>query len=347
MANPCEKSSLQTFTADQFRQYELQHCQCDDKRPNNFVALINDMVGTGSSFSDNVTLGGVSFCNKSMDQLAEKISLRFPDRKLVAKVDGLRWVMLKDRVEQNGNSETYTYNGQCKKSVCLESSILPFHLDYPITYYDLIKNFRDLINTAAKYTQVDLNKIQFQTSVLYCKKEGVNDAIETMRRKGFIVELNEPYLLMGNEETLLNRQDMVVKTPPNASIPPNAEYKDHHTYKEELSLHNLLVIRRQALEKTASSTTCVDGASEKVPQQEKLTLNSLLEQLQMVASKTPLIRRYGVDVSSLTADEQKDLIEKLRCLNYSVSLDLPTFNQTFTRNSNVDCLKHLMFVYLP
>ena len=350
MAHPCENSRVQTFTADEFRQSELQHRQCDDKRLNETVPLIKQMLYPQSIFSDHVTLSGFTYCERSMERLGERISLQLPDRKVVAKVNGLRWVMQNNQVELDGKEATYLFNPQLKQSITLQSSIRPTHLDYPTPYWDLIKYFRDVINTAAEYPQVDLNNIQFQFSILNCKKDDIDTAIKIMEGKGFLVELSEPYLLMEKEETLFTKQDIVVKVPQDASIPHDATLEDHNSYKEELSLHNLLVRRRRALEKTASSTTYVDGTSETVKQREKLTLDDILGQLQKVAKNTPLARRYAFDVSSLTADEQKCLIEELNTLNYSVSLDLPSFKQIFVGIYNGfyrHCLPHLMFVSLP
>ena len=66
MAHPCENSSVQTFTANQFRQSELHHCKCDDERLNDTVSLINQMLYPQSSFSYDVTLSGLTYCEKSM-----------------------------------------------------------------------------------------------------------------------------------------------------------------------------------------------------------------------------------------------------------------------------------------
>ena len=92
---------------------------------------------------------------------------------------------------------------------------------------------------------------------------------------------------MEKEETLLTQQDMVVKTQPDASIPTDAKYQAHHSYKEELSLHDLLSYTTPSFrKKTASSNASDGGTSEKVEQREKLTLDDILGQLQQVASKT-------------------------------------------------------------
>lgn len=257
-------------------------------------------------------------------------------------------MMLKDGVpsiEVFDNKANFWKNyPQC--SYELKSKNFP-NLPYPGVFSetDIVRYFRDVFRESAPIlAQLKNYSWRFESLPCYSAQK-IEWAIAEMRSKGFLVEIQEPYVIVygqkGDEELIL-KQPMVVTIPKDASVANNAVMEWHPTYKEELSLHNVLVAEKDHLEKM------------EIPFKEDSTIDEELakicDQLKVVASIHPMTNRFAYDIALLRENKCQELIKRLQGLCFTATLGEPFIIEKFVglvNGINATCLRRYVFIDLP
>lgn len=206
------------------------------------------------------------------------------------------------------------------------SSNIP-HIPYPHlnTGHDLIKFFRDSIESSAPFLpHVTDVEWRYEGIHLYQKAE-INYALDQLTKKGFFVTLHPPYVLI-KDNIPSARQSISVQIPDGPFIDDDAVYQEHHTYKESLSVHNILVDWRGQPDKISLSFHSETSVEE--------VMGKISGELAIVAAFNPLVNRLACPVERLSEEQQLELVAQLKSLGYDAVLDAPFIKQQFVGLAN-------------
>ncbi len=145
------------------------------------------------------------------------------------------------------------------------------------------------------------------------------------------------------------QQSISVHIPEESSIEEDAVYENHKSYKESLSVHNVLIKSRDAPEKISFADHLEEQAKSS-----KVTVEQVLEkisiELAFVATQDSLVKHYAYPVSLLDKVKQQELVEQLQKLGFTVTLDTPFICEKFVglvNGFNEDFSKQHVLIDLP
>lgn len=289
-------------------------------------------------------------------EVKEKISKNNVQISYIVKTQA--WILQNGVATLQESSSKWESEGKGKFLFSLESTVFPYvHYPHLNTSREIVKYFRDVVKSTAVLPQVNLDEAQWRFgSITYYSKENLDKTIDALTRKGFAVKIDAPYVLVkGNNEEIFSRQDLVVSIAKDALAKETIAIANDTTYHQsELSLHNILVARREALKKQEATQETSDE-KEAVKKAEKAVtlddcLKSIFGKLEYIAKSGSLIRRYAHDVSQIDPKIQKELAEVLTKAGYEVFLEDPYINRRFVGIVNgwdADFLNQHLIINLP
>jgi hypothetical protein len=196
--------------------------------------------------------------------------------------------------------------------------------------YDVIKFFVEVMEAIAPFLSTkDLLSIEWRYEAIHLyQKEVVDVVLEELQRKGFCVTIKEPYVIVEKEMDgsgrfyIHMRQPICVSIPPESQCVPEAKQERLPWMKKTLSLNTILVACKEGSDKFETLRPSAYLSIQQV-------LESISEELSLVASSEPCVKRYAFPVHNLADDDQEKLLQELALLGYTATLDLPFIYERF------------------
>lgn len=259
-----------------------------------------------------------------IQRLGLAMSADLPDTHIIGRIDRSFWSLVAGgtKVRRNEEVRAWEVTPPASKILILSSNLTPTKLTDPHPYQDqdqdLITIFRDEILGSAAYPQLDLYQMRWASDIRYYSKEELDKAIFLLRKKGFSVEISEPYFILEKTSEIneiKGRQDLIVKIPEKGAAASSASQSSAYPYEPELTVDKVLLAREEALHTNPVRVLSSSDSSLKD------ILVNLRSDLQTIADRTPLTRRWGVDVPRLEEKALEKLLDEIHAWGYSVKAE--------------------------
>jgi hypothetical protein len=323
--------SSMPISAAQYRQ--LESSAIDTARYQNREFPIEEIIErfnvTGPK---NLQIPLHNICASRLRKLCLDVLDQIPNTQLAYKVTRASWILqkapLKATIQWSQNKECIGDPSEKQLTFC---SAFQNHLPQPgtLTYRYLAEFVKD-VEKSQEYPQIDLNNFQWKILIYRSSEEQLTLVAETLIKKGFKVKIDQPYFTLegvsDSDLELCEQQYICVSVPQEPGIvEPGDRYKRVPSAQQVLE-------QTKAREKLQKPNTLKPHSLDDV-------FARMEEQLKYIAQNTPLLRRWGFDVSLLTPEDRKQLVVKLTSIGFAAELDLPTILD--------DALSQSIMVSLP
>ena len=285
-----------------------------------FLKKIIEISNPDVCFSTRTTITSWEYKEQKVTQVVQEIYNQFVRR---AELPLQKIAATKQELEQH------------PKMFLIFSSNTPINYHPKIEGFPLFSYFQNLMDRSAPHLK-NPQEVQWRYEETGSFTQSDLDFVcSECTKKGFLVEFSLPYFII--EEMNLEsdgvyrcRQSINLSIPRSTSLATDATHELHNSYKENFSLHNLLVTCRDHTQKKRTFNELILQRKYTEPTNTIVTyIKRLNEQLTFIAKHKPVIKRFAFEIALLTISEQQELLQLVEREGYSASIDAPFIIERF------------------